>query len=88
MPTTTQAHKTKSLFDFKNPKHRLILSLLHQANWTIDKGEKHLADVNRLNHFLTNNSRSPVKKKIIDMNGIELEKVITAFQNIVDFENK
>ena len=77
--TKTQAHKTKSLFDFKNPKHRLILSLLHQADWTIHRGEKHLADVNRLNQFLLNNSRSPVKKKIIDMNGVELEKVIKAF---------
>lgn len=67
-----------------NPQKRsLLFSLMHQAQWTVDN-EKHgeVPDLNRLSLFLQSD-KSPVQKKLIDMNDLELEKLIKAFKGIV-----
>lgn len=72
-----------AVFEKDNPKHKLILSLLRQANWT----EPHpkygeVADLKRLDVFLKSD-KSPVKKPLKGMSDIETEKVIKALKGIV-----
>ncbi|MGE4345909.1 MAG: hypothetical protein AB7D46_00700 [Flavobacteriaceae bacterium] len=70
-------------FDKSNPKHKLILSLLRQANWTKPHprhGE--VADMDRLDAFLKS-VKSPVNKPLKDMSSEETEKVIKALSGIV-----
>ena len=81
-------YSAKPLFKKNDPKHNVILSLLHQANWVFEKNGQTFADVNRLNRFLTNDNRSPVKKKLIDLTPVELEKVIVCLNKIVSHSNK
>lgn len=71
------------VFDKNNPKHKVILSLMRQAQW-VKKHEKHgeVADLDILDHFLKS-SRSPVKKPLKQMSATELEKVIKALTGIV-----
>jgi hypothetical protein len=70
-------------FDGANPKHRVIMAILHEMNWRKPNG-KHVevADIDRLNVFLTTNPRSPVKKKLMQCTPQELEKVIVALNGI------
>ena len=70
-------------FDPANPKHRVIMAILHEMNWRKPNG-KHVevADIDRLNDFLTTNPRSPVKKKLMECTPQELEKVIVALNAI------
>lgn len=65
-------------FDKSNPKHKLILSLMYQANWT----SGNLPDMSRLDSFLKSD-KSPVKKPLMNMDDQELEKVIKALKGIV-----
>lgn len=77
-----------SKFDKSNPKHKLILSLLRQANWTKEHptyGE--VADLERLDLFLKSD-KSPVKKPLKKMSGEETEKVIKALKGIVKHRYK
>jgi len=70
-------------FDKSNQKHRVILSCMYQAQWTVpsDKyGE--IPDMERLSNFLKSD-RSPVKKPLKDMQPFELEKVIAALNGII-----
>lgn len=70
-------------FDKSNQKHRVILSCMYQAQWTVpsDKyGE--IPDIERLSNFLKSD-RSPVKKPLKDMQPFELEKVIAALNGII-----
>lgn len=80
-----KAHKAQfwAVFDIKKPKHKTILSLMRQAQWTKpnDKyGE--VADMDRLDEFLKS-TKSPVKKPLKKMDDQELEKLITALNGIV-----
>lgn len=70
-------------FDKKHPKHRVILSLLYQAQWT-EPSDKYgeIPDTERFGEWLKTD-RSPVKKPLKDMEDFELEKVIKALGGIV-----
>lgn len=70
-------------FDKSNPKHKLILSLMRQAQWTKPHprhGE--VADMDRLDSFLKSD-KSPVKKPLKSMSSEEVEKIIIALNGIV-----
>lgn len=71
-------------FDYKNKKHRTILSLMRQAEWVVPN-EKHgeVADTKRLSEFLKS-SKSPVNKPLKEMSPKELSKIIVAFEGIVN----
>lgn len=75
-------------FNFKNPKHKVILSLLRQAKWTVPH-EKHgtVADLERFSMFLKG-SKSPVKKPLKNMSPQELEKTIVALRGITQHKYK
>ena len=69
-------------------KRKVLFSLLHQAQWvkpSENRGE--VPDLERLSNFLQS-ERSPVNKKLIDMNLKEIEKVIMAFKGIVKSKYK
>lgn len=70
-----------------NPQKRKVLfSLMHQAKWTttapMRDGYKEVPDLDRLSLFLQS-EKSPVKKKLTEMNIREMEKIIRAFKGIV-----
>ena len=84
-PVTTGRDLSENwaVFDKSNQKHRVILSCMYQAQWTVpsDKyGE--IPDMERLSNFLKSD-RSPVKKQLKDMQPFELEKVIAALNGII-----
>ena len=65
-----------------NPaKRKVLFSLMYQAQWikVTNKGE--VPDLERLSNFLQSN-KSPVKKKLIDMEPDDLKKIIQAFKGI------
>ena len=72
-----------AVFDNKNPKHKIVLSLLYQMQW-VTPSQKHgeIPDMERLSNFLKSD-RSPVKKPLKDMQPFELEKVIAALNGII-----
>lgn len=85
IPVTTGRDLSENwaTFDKSNQKHRVILSCMYQAQWTVpsDKyGE--IPDMERLSNFLKSD-RSPVKKALKDMQPFELEKVIAALNGII-----
>jgi hypothetical protein len=70
-----------------NPQKRKVLfSLMHQAGWTTTQagreGYSAVPDLLRLSAFLQS-EKSPVKKKLVDMDIREMEKLIRAFKGIV-----
>lgn len=67
-----------------NPaKRKVLFSLMHQAQWTQPhKTYGKVPDLERLSAFLQSD-KSPVKKKLIDMEPKELEKIIHAFKGII-----
>jgi hypothetical protein len=72
-----------AVFDKENPKHKLILSLCLQANWTVTNvkyGE--VADLNRLDQFLKSD-RAPVSKPLKKMDAKEIQRTIAALGGIV-----
>jgi hypothetical protein len=72
-----------AVFDNKNPKHKIVLSLLYQMQW-VTPSQKHgeVPDLDRLSKFLQS-EKSPVKKKLKDMETHEVEKLIVALRGIV-----
>ncbi|WP_395060047.1 hypothetical protein [Flavobacterium sp.] len=77
-----------AVFDKANPKHKVILSLLYQMQW-VKPSEKwgEVPDLDRLSAFLQS-EKSPVKKKLKDMEPLELEKLIKALSGIVKHRYK
>jgi hypothetical protein len=77
-----------AVFDKSNPKHKVILSLLYQMQW-VKPSEKwgEVPDLDRLSNFLQS-EKSPVKKKLKDMEPLELEKLIKALNGIVKHRYK
>ncbi|WP_348814096.1 hypothetical protein [Flavobacterium maritimum] len=72
-----------AVFDKNNPKHKVILSLLYQALWVKPNGKwGEVPDIERLSTFLQSD-KSPVQKKLKDMEPEELEKLIKALSGIV-----
>jgi hypothetical protein len=77
-----------AVFDSKNPKHRLLMSLMRTAQWVVphDKfGE--VADMKRLSDWLQT-PKSPISKPLQMMEPEELEKIIKAFKGIVKSKYK
>jgi hypothetical protein len=74
-------------FDSKNPKHKMILSLCRQAQWTVPN-DRHgeVADLARLSSWLK--EKSPIKKPLLKMDDIELEKVIKALKGVIKWKFK
>lgn len=72
-----------AVFDNKNTKHKIVLSLLYQMQW-VTPSQKHgeVPDLDRLSKFLQS-EKSPVKKKLKDMETHEVEKLIVALRGIV-----
>lgn len=73
----------RAAFDKNNPRHKMILSLCRQANWTATH-EKYgeVADLERLNYWL-NSAKCPVQKPLKKMDEAELRKIISALTGIV-----
>lgn len=85
-PAVEQEKENWATFTPSKPdpvKRRVLFSLMYQAKWT-QPHEIHgeVPDVKRLSDFLQG-EKSPVKKKLIQMEPKELEKIITAFKGIV-----
>ncbi|CAA0245401.1 hypothetical protein [Tenacibaculum maritimum] len=77
-----QVNKEWLKFDWKNTKHRKIMSLCREYGWETTVNGKLVADFKRLASWLKS-SKSPVKKPITKMNTKELSKVISALENMV-----
>ena len=80
-PTTQK--ENWAAFDKNNPKHKVILSLCHQLQWTkpsVKWGE--VPDLDKLSNFLQSD-RSPVKKKLLQMTDLEIQKIIKALNGII-----
>jgi hypothetical protein len=77
-----------AVFDKNKPKHKVILSLLYQMQW-VKPSEKwgEVPDLERLSNFLKSD-KSPVKKKLKDMEPLELEKLIKALNGIITHRYK
>lgn len=77
------AKQNWAIFDKNNPKHKIVLSLLYQMQW-VTPSQKHgeVPDLDRLSKFLQS-EKSPVKKKLKDMETHEVEKLIVALRGIV-----
>ena len=77
-----------AVFDKANPKHKVILSLCHQLQWTkpsVKWGE--VPDLNKLSNFLQSD-KSPVKKKLTAMSDTEVQKIIKALNGIIKHKYK
>lgn len=72
-----------AVFDSKNSKHRLIMSLMRQAQW-VKEHPKHgeVADMKKLSDWLQT-PKSPITKPLQDMEPEELERIIKALKGIV-----
>lgn len=77
-----QVNKEWLKFDWKNTKHRKIMSLCREYGWETTVNGKLVADFNSLATWLQG-EKSPVKKPIIKMGTTELSKIITALENMV-----
>ena len=72
-----------SAFDKTNPKHKLILSLCRQANWTVSNAKYgEVADLNRLDNWLKSD-KAPVNKPLKKQDQKEIQKTIAALGEIV-----
>lgn len=68
-------------FDKTNAKHSYVLSLCIQYSWSVKGGGGGLiADLGRLSEWLKH--RSPVKKPLKKMDGLELSRVIKALEQM------
>ena len=86
-PQAEQEQKVENWGSFTstkpNPQKRKVLfSLLHQAQWVKEIEGREVPDLDRLSSFLQS-EKSPVKKKLFEMDIRELEKIIRAFKGIV-----
>lgn len=68
-------------FKKDNPKHKLILSMLYQANWTTFINVREVPDMERFGDWLK--TKAPVQKPLNDQEPAELEKTITAFEGVI-----
>ena len=68
-------------FKNDNPKHKAILSLLYQANWTRMNGTREIPDMERFGDWLK--LKAPVKKPLPTQDNVELEKTIKALKGVV-----
>ena len=70
-------------FDKKKKNHRQIISLCIQLGWSV-KDDKYgeIADLGRLSQWLKSD-KSPVRKKLKQMNNTEVSKIIGALQNMI-----
>ncbi|GLB51734.1 hypothetical protein NBRC110019_07730 [Neptunitalea chrysea] len=75
-------HKPENWGNFSksNPKHKLILSLLYQCQYTCEVNGKEVPDLERFAKWLK--YKAPVKKPLLDMNNTELEKIIKALKGL------
>lgn len=69
------------VFDNGNQKHKVILSLLYQANWTVMDGLKEIPDMSRFARWIK--EKAPVKKPLPAQDNVELEKTIKALKGVV-----
>ncbi len=71
-------------FDRSNSKHKYIISLCHQLEWT-KPSEKYgtIADLQKLHNWLIG-PRSPVKMCLMDIPYIHLSKIIHALEQILE----
>ena len=67
-------------FNKNSAKHKLILSLLYQIEFTKTIKGKEVPDIDRFGDWLKSNA--PVKKPLLDMNNLEQEKTIKALKGI------
>ena len=74
-----------AVFDKTNPKHKVILSLMYQMQWT-KPSEKYgeIPDLNKLSNFLQSD-KSPVKKKLTAMSDTEVQKIIIPLSAFIIF---
>ncbi|MHC5309115.1 hypothetical protein ACYSNM_03390 [Myroides sp. LJL116] len=69
-------------FDNNNSKHKYILSLLRQLGMVTEVKGRDVADINKLGQWLKSD-RSPVQKPLKKMNQLELSRVISALEKMV-----
>lgn len=69
-------------FDKDNPKHRVILSLLYQAQWTTNYKGREVPDLNRFSKWLQSD-KAPSRKPLKKQDPKEVEKTIYALTQIV-----
>lgn len=85
---TEAATENWAKFDKKNTKHKAILSMMYQINWTKMDIGKEVPDLERLSNWLKS-EKCPVSKPLLKLdNATELPKVITAFSGIVKSKYK
>ncbi len=71
-------------FDFSNSQHKYILSMLHTVGWTKELNGKTVGDMEAFGHWLQ--TRSPIKLPLTDMGSKQLQKVIFAFEKVVQHQ--
>ncbi|MCH4824274.1 hypothetical protein ML462_13950 [Gramella lutea] len=77
-----------AFFNKDNGKHKYILSLCRQLDWTTpDERFGKVVDLNRLSEWLKSD-KSPVKKPLKKMNARECSKIITALEGMIDTKFK
>ena len=69
-------------FDKVNSKHRALLSLLYQAQWTTNYKGKEVPDLDRFSSWLQS-EKAPVRKPLKQQTATELSKTIKALEGIV-----
>lgn len=72
------------MFNVRNPKHKLIMSLVRQLQWT--KSHPRHGEVADMDGRFANwlqSDKSPVKKPLVDQDAIEIEKIIAALYGII-----
>jgi len=73
-----------ALFDKTKASHRQILSLCIQYGWSVPHPTRdEVADIGALSEWLKSD-RSPVRKKLKEMNTHEVSKVISALEFMVN----
>ncbi len=82
-PSPVEAKKEPNWqgFDIKNGKHKYILSMLHTMGWTKEVNNRAVGDMEAFGHWLQ--TKSPVKKPLLDMTPEETSKVVFAFEKVV-----
>lgn len=69
-------------FDFKNVKHKYILSMLHTLGWTKElPNGKTVGNMETFGHWLQ--TKSPIKLPLTEMTPKQTSKVVFAFEKVV-----
>ena len=78
----TETEQDFSAFDYKNPQHKFILSMLHTMGWTktLPNG-KVVGNMETFGHWLK--TKSPIALPLTKMNPAQTSKVIFAFEKVV-----